>query len=150
MRACAGQSRGGKGQQVDMIDMRQTGQLWHFLLGYGLCVRGLGYGVAVMQGRGRERGVMRGGPGGRFRLRQFLNGGFELIQGAVRARMPPTLVPAAALCVRGFEPVRAGRVNFGGRGKERGARDVGRVVHPNPLPILVEPKKFNPFLLVLG
>ena len=71
---------GGKGQHADMIAVRQAGQLWGVLLSFGFVVRGSGSGVAVMQGRGRERGEVR----------QYLNGGFELIQGAVRARMPNT------------------------------------------------------------
>ena len=40
----------------------------------------------------------------------------------------PTLVQAATLCVRGFELGRAGRVNFGGRGRERGGEGGGRRV----------------------
>jgi hypothetical protein len=56
---------GGKGQHADIFDGRQAGQLWDVLLNSGFVVRGSGSGVAVMQGRGRERGVtvMRGGGG---------------------------------------------------------------------------------------
>ena len=71
---------GGKGQHADIIDGRQAGQLWDVLLSFGFVVRGSGSGVAVMQGRGRERGEVQ----------KYLNRGFELIQGAVRARMPNT------------------------------------------------------------
>jgi hypothetical protein len=41
---------GGKGQHADMIGVGQAGQLWVVLLSFGFCVRGSGYGVAVMQG----------------------------------------------------------------------------------------------------
>ena len=54
---------GGKGQHADIFDGRQAGQLWDALLNSGFVVRGSGSGVDVMQGRGRERGVMRGGEG---------------------------------------------------------------------------------------
>ncbi len=41
---------GGNGKHADMIDVRQAGQIWDFLLSFAFGVQVTGCGVAVMQG----------------------------------------------------------------------------------------------------